>query len=144
VAEAAVSREHAELVFDGSSILLRDLGSSNGTYVNQEKVEQQGLTAGDVVGIGSMAIVVRIDGMPTEIDPEEARKSMESSHGSEAPTSGPASAPTSAPAVAPRSAPNDASGSGLLDDLDIGSNEDSSVVDFDFDFDDDDDDQPAL
>ncbi len=137
VAEAAVSREHAELVFDGDSIALRDLGSSNGTYVNREKIDQLRLSAGDVVCIGSMAIVVRIDGAPSEVDVNEARLAVDAMEGS--------SAPVDAPLADAARDPNETSGSGLLDDLDLGSSDGSSVVDFDFDFrDDDEDDQPAL
>lgn len=47
-----VSREHAELVRDGASILLRDRGSRYGTFVNGEAVTEKQLAHGDRVQFG--------------------------------------------------------------------------------------------
>lgn len=52
--DTEVSRRHAELRKDGDSgqFLLTDLGSSNGTYVNTERVQRHVLKSGDRVQIG--------------------------------------------------------------------------------------------
>ena len=47
-----VSRRHAELRFDDGRWLLRDLGSSNGTYVNGRFVTEAEVRAGDVIHLG--------------------------------------------------------------------------------------------
>jgi len=47
-----VSRRHAEVFFDGDAFAVRDLGSSNGTFVNGEKVETESLSDGDEIRIG--------------------------------------------------------------------------------------------
>ncbi|MBO7675747.1 MAG: DUF3662 and FHA domain-containing protein [Atopobiaceae bacterium] len=47
-----VSRVHAELEFDGSAWLIRDLNSTNGTLVNGEDVTESVLHNGDVLTIG--------------------------------------------------------------------------------------------
>jgi hypothetical protein len=47
-----VSRRHAELRFEDGRWLLRDLGSSNGTYVNGRLVTEAEVRAGDVVHLG--------------------------------------------------------------------------------------------
>ena len=52
VDQEAVSRQHARIVNTGKSILLRDLGSTNGTYVNDHAVDEYVLTDGDLVKIG--------------------------------------------------------------------------------------------
>jgi len=44
-----VSKEHAELVVDGAQLRVRDLGSTNGTFVNRERVGEATLRAGDIV-----------------------------------------------------------------------------------------------
>ncbi|WP_200281131.1 EAL domain-containing protein [Rhabdochromatium marinum] len=45
-----VSRRHAELDCIENQLLLRDLGSTNGCYVNHQRIErEQGLLAGDVL-----------------------------------------------------------------------------------------------
>lgn len=49
-----ISRQHAELVMlDNGQILLKDLNSSNGTYVNGNKVTECYLKPGDIVKCGT-------------------------------------------------------------------------------------------
>lgn len=50
-----VSREHAELRLDRDGWSVRDLGSSNGTYVNDERVDGARLEHGDVVRLGPVS-----------------------------------------------------------------------------------------
>ncbi|MDX9910957.1 MAG: FHA domain-containing protein [Phycisphaerales bacterium] len=64
---AAVSREHAEIESTGKVAHLRDLGSSNGTFVNGQKISDRELHPGDRVVIGSAMFVVRIDGVPEDL-----------------------------------------------------------------------------
>ncbi|MGC9398145.1 MAG: FHA domain-containing protein [Anaerolineae bacterium] len=53
-----VSRQHAEIVQQGSAQLIRDLGSSNGTFLNGQRVTQgTRLTMGDVIQIGPYKLV---------------------------------------------------------------------------------------
>jgi len=66
-----VSRHHCEVTFNDSKVAVRDLGSSNGTYVNRRRVTQTELAAGDMVCIGDFVFVVRIDGKPSIVDSEE-------------------------------------------------------------------------
>ena len=47
--DRGVSRRHAELIFDGQNVTLRDLQSTNGVRVNGERVDKCVLKAGDVV-----------------------------------------------------------------------------------------------
>jgi len=46
-----VSSLHAEIVKHGEGFVLRDLGSTNGTFVNGERTDQRRLRAGDIVHI---------------------------------------------------------------------------------------------
>lgn len=48
----SVSRQHAKIINNGKAILLRDLGSTNGTYVNDELIDEVALRDGDFVKIG--------------------------------------------------------------------------------------------
>lgn len=50
--DTEVSRRHAELRRSGNTFLLTDLGSSNGTYVNGQRVESHELANGDEVQMG--------------------------------------------------------------------------------------------
>ncbi|MHC4885168.1 MAG: DUF4388 domain-containing protein [Planctomycetota bacterium] len=47
-----VSRQHAELYWDGEGFILHDLQSSNGTWVNDDRVDTVDLSDGDKVEIG--------------------------------------------------------------------------------------------
>lgn len=51
--DEAASRRHAAITQDEMGSLLIDLDSTNGTYVNDELVQQHRLTAGDRIRIGS-------------------------------------------------------------------------------------------
>lgn len=124
----SVSRQHCELVRTDEGLSVRDLGSSNGTYVNQKKVVEQELMPGDLLAVGPCVFVVRVNGEPAEIDPEAGLRGMAPNiaaagkSGAQAKTSG----------AKPMSGP-------LVD-----ANEGSSEFDFDFDLDDDEEDQPKL
>ncbi|MBM7825413.1 pSer/pThr/pTyr-binding forkhead associated (FHA) protein [Arcanobacterium pluranimalium] len=50
--DVTVSRRHAHFVRQGNQFYVRDAHSLNGTYVNQELVEEALLTNGDEVRIG--------------------------------------------------------------------------------------------
>ena len=61
--DITVSRRHAELERrpDGS-VVIRDDGSLNGTYVNRERIEEQNLAGGDEVQIGKFKLVYLVAG----------------------------------------------------------------------------------
>ncbi len=52
-----ISREHARLVKDGNQFVLEDLGSTNGTHCNGERVQRHPLAEGDKILIGSTTIL---------------------------------------------------------------------------------------
>jgi pSer/pThr/pTyr-binding forkhead associated (FHA) protein len=65
--EQAISNEHARLEQEGAKFTLRDLGSTNGTYVNgQRLVDAVVLAGGDSIRMGSttFTFVTRESGMP--------------------------------------------------------------------------------
>ncbi|HZL18042.1 MAG TPA: GGDEF domain-containing protein [Polyangia bacterium] len=52
-----ISREHAQIVRDGGQMFLEDLGSTNGTYRNGERVKREALAEGDKILVGSTTIL---------------------------------------------------------------------------------------
>ncbi len=66
---AEVSRHHAEFRMGGGAVQLKDLGSANGTFVNNKRIKLQKLSAGDHVVIGPVVFTVQIDGKPDELHP---------------------------------------------------------------------------
>jgi predicted component of type VI protein secretion system len=67
-----VSRKHCRIIKDNESIRLEDLGSSNGTFHNSERVREAVLAAGDTVQIGPVTFMVQIDGVPADDEMQPA------------------------------------------------------------------------
>lgn len=59
ILEPGLSRKHAELMLDQGDLWIRDLQSSNGTYVNGKKVELQELKDGDNLQFEKVRFVVQ-------------------------------------------------------------------------------------
>ncbi len=51
--EEMVSRRHARILWAGDDISIEDLGSTNGTFVNGEKIEERRIQEGDRILIGT-------------------------------------------------------------------------------------------
>ena len=60
--DTGVSRRHLEIVWDGWTATLADLGSTNGTTVNGTQVHTWQLADGDVVRVGHSSLVFRTQG----------------------------------------------------------------------------------
>ena len=54
IEDASVSSSHAEIFADEDRFFLRDLGSTNGTFINGEKIEKALLHEGDEVRFGTV------------------------------------------------------------------------------------------
>lgn len=66
-----VSRQHCEFRLDDDEVVLRDLGSSNGTFLNGKRVTEATLDAGDIVRVGPTTFTVVIDGIPDVVTPHD-------------------------------------------------------------------------
>jgi hypothetical protein len=60
--DVGISRRHARLDFDGAQVVLTDLGSTNGTMVNGQRVSAVALNPGDMIQIGTTTLTFRADG----------------------------------------------------------------------------------
>src|SRR5574341_81581 len=75
--DAEISRRHARLTFQGGKYVLEDLGSTNGTFVNGQRLAgPRVLKAGEVVSFGEQIILVfevtSIDAGATMVSPRAA------------------------------------------------------------------------
>jgi pSer/pThr/pTyr-binding forkhead associated (FHA) protein len=72
--EDMVSRKHARITVEAGRITIEDLGSTNGTFVNGEKVRQARLKEGDRILIGTsiLKLVAQGSGTP-EVDAAQAK-----------------------------------------------------------------------
>ncbi len=57
--DPTISRRHAELVVSAAAVALKDLGSSNGTFINGERVTGGTLEAGDSVTFGKVVFQLK-------------------------------------------------------------------------------------
>jgi pSer/pThr/pTyr-binding forkhead associated (FHA) protein len=64
----AVSGEHAILQMTGNDVVLEDLNSTNGTYVNGKAVKRQQLQSGDAIEIGKYKIKFVADNAAEDFD----------------------------------------------------------------------------
>ena len=65
--EEMVSRKHARIAYENDAVVIEDLGSTNGTFVNGEKIKRAQLKEGDRVLIGTSILkVIVMDGSSHE------------------------------------------------------------------------------
>jgi hypothetical protein len=64
-----VSNYHAEILIELDGLVLHDLGSTNGTYVNEERVRRRKLSHGDLIRIGGNEITVKLTNGEAEQEP---------------------------------------------------------------------------
>jgi hypothetical protein len=57
IQEAIVSKLHCSIFFRSGQIFIKDLNSTNGTYVNEEKVSERELHDNDVIFLGKKGII---------------------------------------------------------------------------------------
>jgi len=86
IADASVSSHHCEIVLRGSDVVIHDLGSTNGSFINGEKISESVLKPGQTLKLGQIELQLVPDGAPMP-----AMKSAPA----------PAAAAPSAPAPAP-------------------------------------------
>jgi len=60
-----VSRVHARLLKDGDGYLVEDMNSSNGTFVNGQRVVRQHIKPGDQIAIGKFILVYEMSAAQT-------------------------------------------------------------------------------
>ena len=75
--DAEISRRHARLTFQGGKYVLEDLGSTNGTFVNGQRLAgPRVLKAGEVVSFGEQIVMVfeatNFDAGATVVSPRAA------------------------------------------------------------------------
>src|SRR5688572_1280712 len=76
--EDMVSRKHAKITVSGGKITIEDLGSTNGTFVNGEKVKQARLKEGDRILIGTSILkLVHQGANAQDVDDRVVRQKLE-------------------------------------------------------------------
>jgi pSer/pThr/pTyr-binding forkhead associated (FHA) protein len=83
IADDLVSRRHARLAFEGEELVVEDLGSTNGTYLNGARVTRARVLEGDRLLVGGSIMKVVADDRPgaeaAARPPEKATRAMQGS-----------------------------------------------------------------
>jgi pSer/pThr/pTyr-binding forkhead associated (FHA) protein len=67
---AGISRGHCRFVINGTKVIVEDLKSTNGTFVNSVRLQgKQDLRPGDQVMVGPVIFTLQVDGQPGDITP---------------------------------------------------------------------------
>jgi len=82
--EDMVSRKHAKITSQEGKIVIEDLGSTNGTFVNGEKIKHARLKEGDRILIGTSILKLVAQGNAPTLDDVAVKKSMEAAAAAQA------------------------------------------------------------
>ena len=64
IAEPSVSSHHCEVLMRGSEVVVHDLESTNGTFINGEKINEKVLKIGEILRLGQIEIRLEGDAPP--------------------------------------------------------------------------------
>jgi predicted component of type VI protein secretion system len=80
----SVSRQHAKIFYENGSFWIKDLGSSNGSYINKEQVHHAKISLGDLVQCGEFAMMVKnrnqLSAKPSAMTPIDQYSSLPPVH----------------------------------------------------------------
>jgi pSer/pThr/pTyr-binding forkhead associated (FHA) protein len=62
IPEQSVSSHHCEILLKGNDIVVKDLNSTNGTYINGEKITEKPLKPGQILRLGTIEVRLEGDG----------------------------------------------------------------------------------
>lgn len=71
IQDALVSREHAEIRYEGEQFVLYDLNSTGGTFVNNKKIERCILYSGDIICLATLPLMFINDAPSMESKAEQ-------------------------------------------------------------------------
>lgn len=77
-----VSRKHCRISRGDDGLTIQDLGSANGTFVNNRKVTETEIKAGDLIRVGPMRFVIQVNGLPKNISVPEQSSTEKKAFGS--------------------------------------------------------------
>ena len=61
IVEPSISSHHCEMVLRGSEVVVRDLNSTNGSYINREKISEGVLKLGQILRLGQVEMRLEAD-----------------------------------------------------------------------------------
>lgn len=109
IKDAEISGQHAEITVNGERVQIKDMGSTNGTFVNGKKLPTSELRDGDRLTIGQSKILVRIEQQSARVasPPPSSRESGRNGSGRGASAEPPPPKPAAKPQPAARPTPQE-------------------------------------
>ena len=114
IAEPSVSSRHCEILLRGGDVVVKDLNSTNGTFINGEKISEAVLKPGQTLRLGNVELKLDTPGAPAPA-PSTAPAATSGAPTAPAPATPAPSAP--APASPAKKEPVKVSGGISLDQL---------------------------
>jgi len=69
VSDLRVSRNHAQVRLVNGRYMIFDAGSTGGTYINGERIQQSTLRPGDVISLAGVKLIFVVDERDDETNP---------------------------------------------------------------------------
>src|SRR6185369_756 len=76
IAEPSVSSHHCEILLKGSEVMVKDLGSTNGSFINGEKVTESVLKPGQILRLGQIEMRLETDSMAASSSKKQVDQTM--------------------------------------------------------------------
>src|SRR6266516_5513371 len=64
IAEPSVSSHHCEVLLRGNEVIVKDLNSTNGSFINGEKITEKALKPGQTLRLGQIEMRLETDAPP--------------------------------------------------------------------------------
>jgi pSer/pThr/pTyr-binding forkhead associated (FHA) protein len=61
IAEPSISSHHCEVLLKGNDVIVKDLNSTNGTYINGEKISESPIKPGQILRLGQIEMRLETD-----------------------------------------------------------------------------------
>jgi len=97
IAEPSVSSRHCEILLQGGNIVVKDLNSTNGTFINGEKISEGVLKPGQTLRLGNVELKLDVPGAPSAPASPPANAAPTAPSGSPASATAPKKEPVKAP-----------------------------------------------
>ncbi|HEU5395815.1 MAG TPA: FHA domain-containing protein [Verrucomicrobiae bacterium] len=72
IVDPSVSSHHCEALLRGSDVVIHDLNSTNGSFINGEKIAESVLKPGQTLRLGQVELRLEVPGMPAAPAPASA------------------------------------------------------------------------
>src|ERR1022692_3230428 len=72
IADASVSSHHCEVLLRGTEVVVKDLNSTNGTFINEEKISESVLKPGQKLRLGQIELSLETGDAPFSSAPAPA------------------------------------------------------------------------